>query len=252
MTEDFERYLAAADAPFSGWDFSWLERSQRMSESPLPWSYASVIFPYLWRAEAMADLGTGGGEFLTCLSPLPPHTYATEGYAPNVAIARERLAPLGVEVFATDESEALPFASASLDLIIDRHESYCEDEVYRALKPGGHFITQQVGGQSGREFNDWLGAPFDVPFASWSLETAAQGLLNASFSILDRRKAVAPTRFYDIGALVYYLKAIPWQLPDFTIERYRPALLRLHERIQSDGYLEAQSDRFLIIARKPE
>ncbi|HEU0027312.1 MAG TPA: class I SAM-dependent methyltransferase [Ktedonobacterales bacterium] len=250
--DDFERYLAAADEPFAGWDFSWLTRTERMASEPLPWSYASEVLPYLWRARWMADLGTGGGEFLACLSPLPPTTYATEGYPPNVAVARARLEALGVQVYETDETEALPFADGALDLIIDRHESYRPEEVYRALRLGGHFITQQVGGANEKAINDWLGIPFDVPWATWSLETAAQGLESAGFAILTRREATAPTRFYDIGAVVYYLKAIPWQIPDFSVERYRDALLRLHERIQADGYLEMQSARFLIVARKPE
>jgi SAM-dependent methyltransferase len=251
MDGDFERYLAAADQPFTGWDFSWLERTARMSSGQLPWSYASEVFPYLWRADSMADLGTGGGEVLACLSPLPPRTYATEGYAPNVPIACERLVPLGVEVYETDDTETLPFASNSLDLIIDRHESYRSEEVYRSLRPGGHFITQQVGGANERIISDWLGAPFDVSWATWSLDVAARGLEAAGFRILTRREATAPTRYYDIGALVYYLKAIPWQIPDFTIDRYRDALLALHERIQADGYVEAQTSRFLIIAHKP-
>lgn len=55
ILDDFERYLMTADAPFSGWDFSWLERTQRMGDSPLPWSYASVVFPYLWRAGLLSQ-----------------------------------------------------------------------------------------------------------------------------------------------------------------------------------------------------
>ncbi|HEX9037997.1 MAG TPA: methyltransferase domain-containing protein [Ktedonobacterales bacterium] len=250
--DEFERFLAAADQPFSGWDFSWVTDTERMSSAPLPWSYGSVVLPYLWRAQAMADLGTGGGEILASLQPLPARTLATEGYAPNLAIARQRLEPLGAHVYGIDETETLPFADSSLDLIIDRHESYHPEEVYRALRPGGHFITQQVDGASQKAASDWIGAPFEVSWADWSLEIAARGLERSGFTILSRREAVAPTRFYDIGALVYYLKAIPWQIPDFTVARYRGALQRLHARIQADGYLEYQSARFLLAARKPE
>lgn len=250
--EDFERFLAAADAPFSGWDFSWVSDTGRMSTAPLPWSYASLTLPFLWRAGAMADLGTGGGEFLSRLSPLPPTTYATEGYAPNVAVARTRLEPLGVQVFPVDETDTLPFADESLDLIIDRHESYRPEEIARTLRPGGHFITQQVEGSSQREVSDWLGVPFDVSWATFSLDGAARDLEVAGFTILDRREARTPTRFYDIGALAYYLKTIPWQIPDYSVARYHDRLRGLHERIQRDGYVEYASARFLIIARKPE
>jgi SAM-dependent methyltransferase len=223
-----------------------------MDDGVLPWSYASVVLPYLWRAQAMADLGTGGGEYLSRLRPLPPTTYATEGYPPNVAVARARLAPLGVQVYATDETEALPFADAALDLIIDRHESYRPEEVYRSLRPGGHFITQQVDGPSQKTISDWLGVPFEVGWATWSLESAARGLTSAGFTILTRHEAPLPTRFYDIGALAYYLKAIPWQIHEFSVARYREPLRALHQRIQADGYLEAESGRFLLVARKPD
>lgn len=250
--DDFERFLTAAGQPFSGWDFSWVTDTGRMSSGVLPWSYASVILPYLWRAQTLADLGTGGGEFLASMRPLPAQTYATEGYPPNVLVARARLEPFGVQVFPTDESETLPFAEATLDLIINRHESYRPEEVYRALRPGGHYITQQVDGPTQKVVSDWLGVPFDVGWANWTLDVAARGLEGAGFTILDRREASHPTRFYDIGALVYYLKTIPWQIPGFTVARYRDALLALHERIQADGYLEHQSARFLLVARKPE
>jgi len=82
------------------------------------------------------------------LRPLPAKTVATEGYAPNVQTARDRLSPLGVQVIAIDQEtdHILPLADSTFDLIINRHEYYDPHEVRRILKPGGRFITQQVGG----------------------------------------------------------------------------------------------------------
>lgn len=43
--------------------------------------------------------------------------------------------------------DVLPYEDESMDIIINRHESYDIYEVYRVLKKGGIFITQQVGGE---------------------------------------------------------------------------------------------------------
>jgi hypothetical protein len=43
---------------------------------------------------------------------------------------------------------------------------------------------------------------------------------------------------------------VSWTRPGFTVERYRPQLAELHERIQADGSFTAHSQRFLIEARK--
>ena len=48
-------------------------------------------------AQSVLDLGTGGGERLLELrEDWPARVAATEGYAPNLALATERLAPYGV------------------------------------------------------------------------------------------------------------------------------------------------------------
>ena len=57
-------------------------------------------------------------------------------------------------------------------------------------------------------------------------------------------------RFYDIGAIVYQLKAIPWQIPDFSVERYFEQLKSIHEKIRQDGYVDVFEHRFFIIAEK--
>ncbi len=57
------------------------------------------------------------------------------------------------------------------------------------------------------------------------------------------------TWFADIGSVVYYLKAIPWAIPNFTVRRYRDRLLALHERMIRDGGLWIRAHLFVIEAR---
>ena len=97
--ELLERLHAEETEPFEGWDFSHLQG--RMHEDQLSWDYTSIVREALPGAASLLDMGTGGGEFLSSLEPLPPNTHATEGYAPNVPVARARLEPLGIQVHCT-------------------------------------------------------------------------------------------------------------------------------------------------------
>lgn len=249
MNTLFDQFLDAANRPFSGWDFSYISRTKREVESQLPWSYTSLLLPYLWGAESMLDMGTGGGEYLSSLQPLPAYAAATEGYAPNIPVARDRLEPLGATVHQVDDDSELPFQDDEFDLIINRHESYSPSEVMRILKPGGHFITQQVGGDNDNDLNRLLGAPPMTDYDHWNLAYAVNELEMAGFEIIHQAEAGMTTRFYDIGAVVYYLNAVPWQIEDFSIDRYREQLLDLHNHIQSHGYIDIAGSRFVMIAR---
>jgi hypothetical protein len=42
-----------------------------------------------------------------------------------------------------------------------------------------------------------------------------------------------------------------WIVPDFSVDRYRPQLRALHDRMHADGPFVATSHRFLVEARKP-
>ena len=57
-------------------------------------------------------------------------------------------------------------------------------------------------------------------------------------------------RFYDVGAIVYYLKATPWQIPDFSVEKYFDKLTEIHNHIEKRGYVDARMHYFLIIDEK--
>lgn len=189
----FNDWLIASAPSFEGWDFSYLTRSGRMQEFPLTWNYANLVMDELEQAASLLDMGTGGGEFLSALPSRPAATFATEGYEPNVAIARRRLEPLGIHVERISEDDAIPYGDEQFELVINRHESYRPEEVKRVLKPGGLFLTQQVGGLNDRELNEWLGAP-EYEYAHWNLDYAAKEL-EPHLAIVSAREEIVKTRF---------------------------------------------------------
>lgn len=243
---------AETDAPFAGWDFSRLDG--RLSEEATPWEYRALVTTALPGCEALLDMGTGGGEFLASLAPLPPLTCATEGFAPNIPIARARLEPLGIAVSAVppDDAPPLPFADASFDLVLSRHESYAPAEVWRVLRPGGWFITQQVGGENDSALNRQLAAPNpDNGFAFWTLDYARAQLAAAGFAIGFAAEAFPRKEFADVGALAYYLKAIQWQIPNYDVDQYFPRLQEVHRRSDVQGGIVSRAHYFVLVAEKP-
>ncbi|CAG8685472.1 9222_t:CDS:2, partial [Acaulospora colombiana] len=183
----------------------------------LPWDYERTVKSLLPQCSSLLDMGTGEGEFLASLGPLPEDTCATEGWAPNIDIARKRLKPLGVTVTAiTDNDVRLPLNDNRFDLIINHHEPYIAYEVNRLLKNGGLFLTQQTGEDENTELNRLLGVPETLGYREWHCEQACVELATAGLTILQKKEAFIETKFYDVGAIVHYLKANPWQVEDFS------------------------------------
>ncbi|MCP2259074.1 Methyltransferase domain-containing protein [Streptoalloteichus tenebrarius] len=239
----------ALRSDLEGWDFDAFFAG-RYTETPPSWDFAELVRARIPEVDSLLDLGTGGGELLASLAPLPARTAATEGFAPNVPVARANLEPLGVEVVdVTDEDEDhLPFPDGSFALVSSRHESYDPEEIRRVLAPGGTFLTQQVGGRDLEELNAALGAP-PHGYREWTLDAAVAELEAADFEILDRREERPVATFTDVGAVVSFLRIAPWQVPDFDVDQYRDRLRELHERMDRDVPLEVHTHRFLIVAR---
>lgn len=224
---------------------------KRIHESSLRWSYESKVIHALPHVHNLLDMGTGTGEGLAALKPLPTHTYATEGYAPCLPLARKRLAPLGVRVIKVGSESDLPFQDGRFDLVINRHASYRPEEVWRVLKPGGLFITQQVGPKNHLELNKYLGDKKAEKEAKiWRIKYALDDMIKVGFKIVEYDEERVATRFYDIGAVMGFLKVIDWQIPGFRVHQHRRDLQRLHRRIEMRGYFEGKAHRFLLIAKK--
>ena len=249
---DEERLIAQWQAeerqPFSGWDFSHLQG--RYHEEQPPWSYLDLARELLQNADFALDMGTGGGEkLLTLRDALPTHTVATEGYPPNVPVARANLQPHGISVveYNIDTTPRMPFDDNSFAVILNRHEAFDAVEVARILKPGGVFLTQQVDGRELDDMRSVFGQRGE--YLHVNLANCRQGLESAGLIIERAQDWTGETTFSDMGALVYFLHAAPWSAPDdFSVERYADSLLRLHVERQP---LAFSCRRFILQARKP-
>lgn len=248
--KNFATLVAEAwEAPFSGWDFSWLYG--REITQPSSWDYPALVKARIRDAQSVLDMGTGEGEFFAHLAPFPSVAFATEGFPPNVPIAQARLEPLGVEVVQTFQDGSLPFEDASFDLVLNRHESFSAEEVERILKPGGLFLTQQVGGKNAARLNKLLEDRPEHIYSPWDLRRASNQILDAGIDILQEQEEFPETIFTDIGAVVYYLKTVPWQIEGFEPAKFMPQLARIDQMIRRDGKLVIPMHRFFIEACKP-
>lgn len=231
--------------PTRGWAFATFEG--RVTTEEPPWSYTELAREALAGARSVLDLGTGGGEFLRGLSDaLPSDTHATEGWAPNVAVARAALAPHGIAVLAHDPATGrLPLRDGSLDVVLDRHAAYDAADVARVLRPGGVFLTQQV---DGRNLDD-LGAVFGAgpAFPDVTLDALRAQAEEAGLQVVRGEEWSGAIRFTDVTTLLEHLRRVPWHLPaDFSVERHAEDLLRLRT-----GELAFTERRILLHTRRP-
>jgi SAM-dependent methyltransferase len=244
-----ETWRAEELQPFSGWDFSHLDG--RMVEGQPPWSYRERAAELLAQSSSALDMGTGGGERLLALKAHWPEKVAvTEDYAPNVKLATERLGPLGIEVFdvALNRFTPMPFADGEFDLVLNRHSGTNPEEVARILAPGGVFLTQQIHGLWAQD----LIAAFDAdpPWPHATLENKVARLGAAGLEIVVAQEWLGTLTFADVGAIVYYLKAVPWLVSGFSVDTHVEHLLALQERLERDERLVFEARKYLVEAWK--
>ena len=235
-------------AHIHGWDFSHIDG--RCTEDSLPWDYREEIGKYLRPRMSLLDIDTGGGEFLLSLRHPCENTAATENYPPNVELCKETLLPLGIDFRQADGGGELPFEADRFDMVIDRHGDFNPAEIYRVLKPGGIFVTQQVGAENDRELVELLCGKTEVPFPDQYLKLTSRKFEDAGFTTLRGEEVFRSVRFFDVGALVWFARVIPWEFPDFSVDTHLPNLLKAQRILEENGQIQGQIHRFLLVAQK--
>ncbi len=238
---ELNRYVDAARS-LEGWELEF--EPEPLAPGP-PWDYEARARTLAAEAASVLDLGTGGAEVLSrVLSQSKARAFATECWHVNAPVAARRLGRRANVVRAS--SLELPFAPASFDLVLSRHEELAPAEVGRVLSPAGRLLTQQMIPDLWHELREVFPdmARFPDHYAEYRRELVAAGL-----RIEDAREFRRRVRFRELGHLVYHLVAAPWTIPHFSIQSHADGLAKLATRARSEQGLVLTEGFYLIEAR---
>ncbi len=242
-----EEYLAGSRP----WDTAYIWDSGRcVGAGGPPWDYCKILVPYVKQAKAFADVCTNGGALLASLAPLPFHTHATEVHLSNVDAARMRLSKLGVVVHPVSREDELPLKENYFDLAACHHARFDAQGLASIMRAQGVFVTEQIAGTDTIELNAALELRRPKTATRWTSDYAATQLLDAGFSIVEIMQFESELKFFDAGAVTYWVAGNAELFSGFSTERCANALFSLHRHIQTHEYIRAHMRRYLLIARK--
>ncbi len=239
--------------PTAGWDFSWF--AGRATEGRPSWGYVRLCGERLGQVGAALDVDTGGGEVfaeaLGLAAHVPGVVRATEGWAPNHGLAAAALAPFGgVVTLADDGAAPLPFDDGRFGLVVSRHPvSFPYAEAARVLAPGGTLLVQEVGAGSNRALYEFLMGPQEDQDARY-LDRVRTQVADVGLDLVQLQDALTRVEFFDLAAVVHFLRKVLWTVPDFSVDKYRDRLRALDEHIAEHGSFVCHSRRTLVEARK--
>ncbi len=172
----------------------------REVRQPVPWDYHEVVLRYLRPSDAVLDIGTGGGERLRDLAAAFGSGLGIDVDPEMVRFAAENSAMPNLSFRAgSDRLESVP---ETFDAILSRHAPFDPAAIAAHLRPGGYFITQQVGERNMACVKSALGqAPGPPAIQRQSL--AAGGLRLLAFLEYDVEYVVR-----DIESLVFWLNSL--------------------------------------------
>jgi hypothetical protein len=107
-----------------------------------------------------------------------------------------------------------------------------------------------VGPHSVHELSEFMLGPLHAS-SKRDPELARRAAEAAGLVVEELRHERLRTVFYDVGAVVYFLRLVVWIVPGFAVARFGERLRALHEQIERDGSFVTFASRFLIEASKP-
>ena len=209
-----------------GWDWSRL----RTRRDPEPWSYIDVLREHVTAETSALDIGTGGGEVFSEVAR--PTDVALDFSLEMLAVAKTNLpCPL-----VAGDGHALPFRPRSFEVVCERHVGVDPAQVLRVLRPGGVFVTQQVGGQICRSIFDAFGWESNGEFwrrhaaeegrTYWNVDAMAKAYAAAGCEIVRRDESDVAYEFLDEDSLALWLTNAP--LPEVVdADQHRDVLARV-------------------------
>lgn len=233
----------------NGWDFG----DVKVLSEGVEWDFVQEVKSRCNSSEVLLDIGTGGGENLLKLSPSLLFAVGIDLSKEMIQTAESNLrnsAVSNVRFFQMPAGE-LQFPDGFFDLVTSRHAPFSSKEVFRALKTGGLFMTQQVSESDKLNIKKAFGRGQSLNHKDGALKKRyIQELHEAGFSHVQVLEYDATEYYERPEDLLFLLKHTPI-VPDFgRVQKDFNTLNDFIETNRTDKGIRTNSKRFLIIGGK--
>lgn len=232
-----------------GWDFSHLNTT----EEGQGWDFFQEVLKKAKPKDSLLDIGTGGGERILKIAKHFKSVYGIDHSSSMVSTANENLlkTKLNNVKFSLMDSSKLDFSDNYFDIVTDRHCDFNPSEVFRVLKKGGYFFTQQVS--EGDQMN------IKKAFGRGQGFGTSDGTLKNKYLKQMQKLGFSKIENFDYNSRIIYktdkdymflLRYTP-TIPDFGKKKNDFEILRKFiEGNKTNNGIETNSKRFMIVAVK--
>ncbi len=207
-----------------GWNFKKVNCTTKVLTK---FDYWKEVKKHLTPNTVMIDVGCGSAEkILKLASPIVKKLYLTDNepeMLKKAAKNAEKYAKNVIEIQNVDMNFALPYPDNFFDLVVARHSADANSEVFRVLKKGGTFVSEDIAKDDCQELKNVFGRGqnyFDADKRSDLMKLYYElGFEEVSYYNIKE------IEFYHTKAdLVYLLKRTP--------------ILNVYDEVQDDAFLD--------------
>lgn len=248
-TSDFYKNLYDRVGKRIGWDFSHLNST----EVGQGWDFYEEVLKKAKPTDTILDIGTGGGERILKIAHNFGAVYGIDYSQSMVDTANKNLQKTKLHnvKFLVMNSSKLDFPDNYFDIVTDRHCDFTPSEVFRVLKKGGYFFTQQVSEDDQRNIKKAFGRGQAYEIKDGTLKNKyLKQLKKLGFKKINSFDYDSKVTYKTEKDYIFMLRYTP-TLPEFGKRKNDFEILKkfIEENKTKKG-IETNSKRFMIIATK--
>jgi len=231
-----------------GWDFGRLKKKV----SGVRWNFYEEVLKKCDKNTVLLDIGMGGGEKVLELADKVKLLVGIDHAEGMVKTARKNLTKSGRKnvYFYQMEARKVGFPDGFFDVIACRQSNFFPKEVYRLLKPGGWFLTQQVGEDDKENITKCFGRGISQNKEGTLMNRYGRAMKQVGFKNIKMKSYNATEWYAGADDIIYLLKHAPI-VPNFGGKKEDMESLAkfIAENKEKKG-IKTNSRRFMIVGRK--